>query len=79
MIYECLAAPLPDVPALCFPQELEAFHPEAVPRRGSVQKRQVRGKGNQALWKWQRAPGHCSDVSAAFIELHLLFTSCRFH
>lgn len=53
MIYEHLAAPLPDVPALCFLQELEAVHPEAVPRRGSVQKRQALGKGNQAFWKWQ--------------------------
>lgn len=53
MIYECLAASLPDVRVLCFPQELEAVHPKADPRRGSVQKRQVLGKGNQAVWKWQ--------------------------
>jgi len=53
MIYELLAAPLPDVPAFCFLQELEAFHPEAVPRRGSTQKRWALGKGNWAFWKWQ--------------------------
>lgn len=51
-IDESLAA-LPDVPALCFPQQLEAVHPKADPCRGSVQKRQALGKGNQAVWKWQ--------------------------
>lgn len=41
MIYEHLAALLPDVPALCFLQELEPFHAGAVPCRRSVQKRQL--------------------------------------
>ena len=77
MIYEHLAALLPDVPALCFLQELEPFHAGAVPRRRSVQKRQLLERETGRTGNG-RAPGCGLDVSAAFMELYLLFMNCRF-
>lgn len=44
---------LPDVPALCFLRGLAPFHAGAVPRGGSVRKRQALGRGNRVRWEWQ--------------------------
>lgn len=77
MIYEHLAALLPDVPAFCFLQELEPIHAGAVPRRRSVQKRQLLERETGCSGNG-RAPGCSLDVSAAFTELYPLFTNCRF-
>lgn len=67
---------------LCFLQELEPIHAGAVPRRRSVQKRQLLERETGCSGNG-RAPGCSLDVSAAFTaftdtELYLLFTNCRF-
>lgn len=55
------------------PSMPEPSHAEGACGRDRLLERETGCVGNG------RAPGRSSDASAAFVELHLLFTSCRFH